>query len=188
MRRPSLVWVLLLGCFVTATACGGLTTTDGADATSDATGTDTSASDVGIPRVDAGNFCAEAAGRFARCHRGFDAARCAKAAACFGTVFKPDDGAVYIGCLTKSDCSTSEASCADVVATRYGSDPATQAFAKACRDKRAACGGGFTDSLCSAFYGALQAPYFDQLKACLDQPCDAVKGCSDAIFKAAGCP
>lgn len=189
MRQRFLGWVLFAACSVTVTACGGSTTTDGTDATSDATGTDTSAGDVAadVPRVDAGDFCTEAAARAARCGKSFDAARCAKDATCYGAVLKPDDATVYMGCLTKSDCSVSEDSCLVTAAAKYGSDPATQAYSKACLDKRAACGGGFADDLCSLFHGALQPTYLDKAKACFDQPCASVKDCYDAIFKAAGC-
>ncbi|MBI2394646.1 MAG: hypothetical protein HYV09_34070 [Deltaproteobacteria bacterium] len=172
--------------------CGGKTAETIADtgATGDgATGAD--APDAAIDtRLDgaAFDYCKASADRAAKCGTGaVDPAECAAQLSCYRTIVRSSELDPLLVCFATRECTKKDDQCVADAASKYLSDPAVQAYVKACNEKRTACGGGFSDDYCGYDHGLLTDDARAKLKACVERSCAEVSDCFDVVFTAAGC-
>lgn len=177
--------------------CGGKATTD--DFANDAaTGSDTSTKSDGAttvtdstPTMPDGapfDFCTALSERATKCGTGpISATECQQQQRCYQTVVRAEDYSPLLTCFATRECGVKDDECVAKQAMKYITDPWTQAYVKACNEKRTACASGFSDDYCGYDHGLLNDDIRAKFKLCLDRSCAEIRDCFNTITAAAGC-
>jgi hypothetical protein len=187
-------FVLTLGLSVLSlAACSSSTPADAGDASTAADtsgGSDAVAVDAKLADGAPFDYCTALSDRATKCGASFDPAKCAATQACADSSVKAEDRGTLLVCLATRACSATEDTCAAVIASKYSSDPAMQAFNKSCMDKRASCadaGASFADDYCGFEAGMFVPNIVNQLRACFDKPCADIGTCYENVVASIGC-
>jgi hypothetical protein len=173
-------------------ACSSSTPSDAGDASTADTssGSDAVAVDAKLADGAPFDYCTALSDRATKCGESFDPTKCAATQACADSSVKAEDRGTLLVCLATRACSATEDSCAAVIASKYSSDPAMQAFNKTCLDKRASCadaGVAFADDYCGFEAGMFVPNIVNQLRACFDKPCAEIGTCYENVVASIGC-